>query len=127
MQVAFASIDQSVQRGDFEIGLSGVEDTPPRRAALAATIPYYEFTETLTVREADRARFTSMESLRGRRVGTLGGTIAYEILLGAEKTLGITAVSYADDVHPYEDLQQGRLDAVLLDNADSSRPRARSA
>src|SRR5688572_31862680 len=39
VQVAFASIDQSVQRGDFDIGLSGVEDTPARRAATAATIP----------------------------------------------------------------------------------------
>src|SRR5687767_12606270 len=48
VQVAFASIDQSVQRGDFDIGLSGVEDTPARRASVAATIPYYEFTETLT-------------------------------------------------------------------------------
>ena len=31
VQVAFSDIDQSVQRGDFEIGMSGVEDTPARR------------------------------------------------------------------------------------------------
>ena len=116
VQVAFAQIDQSVQRGDFDIGLSGVEDTPARRAAVAATIPYYEFTETLTVRVEDRDRFRSLDDLRGRRIGTLGGTIAYDILLGAEKTHGITAVSYDDTVHPYEDVQKGRLDAVLLDN-----------
>src|SRR5581483_850948 len=40
VQVAFSSIDQSVERGDFDIGMSGVEDTPARRAAHAATIPY---------------------------------------------------------------------------------------
>src|SRR5215218_4478012 len=28
VQVAFADIDQSVARGDFDIGMSGVEDTP---------------------------------------------------------------------------------------------------
>ena len=116
VQVAFAQIDQSVQRGDFDIGLSGVEDTPARRASVAATIPYYEFTETLTVREADRDKFRTLDDLRGRRVGTLGGTIAYEILLAAEKTHDITAVSYDDTVHPYEDVTKGRLDAVLLDN-----------
>jgi polar amino acid transport system substrate-binding protein len=126
VQVAYASIDQSVQRGDFDIGMSGVEDTPARRAALAATIPYYEFTETLTVREADRETFTSLESLRGRRVGTLGGTIAYELLLAAETTHGIRAVSYDDDVHPYEDLAQGRLDAVLLDNIIAARAMRRT-
>src|SRR6266581_415619 len=43
VQVAFASIDQSVARGDFDIGMSGVEETPARRAMLAATIPYFEF------------------------------------------------------------------------------------
>ncbi len=121
VQVAFSSIDQSVQRGDFDMGLSGVEDTPARRAALAATIPYYEFTETLTVREADRARFDDLSDFKGRRVGTLGGTIAYEILLEAEKKHGLEAVSYDDDVHPYEDLLQGRLDAVLLDNIIAAR------
>ena len=123
VQVAFASIDQSVARGDFDIGLSGVEDTPARRAALAATIPYYEFREVLTVREEDRGRFRTLADLRGRRVGTLGGTIAYDILLTAP---GITAVSYDDDVHPYEDLRGGRLDAVLLDNVIAARAMKRT-
>src|SRR5438067_8776937 len=103
VQVAFQEIDQSVQRGDFDIGMSGVEDTPARRRALTATIPYFEFHEVLTVRESDRNRFRTLADLRGRRVGTLGGTIAYELLLGAEKTNGIVCVSYDDDVHPYSD------------------------
>jgi len=127
VQVAWASIDQSVQRGDFDLGMSGVEDTPARRAALAATIPYYEFTETITVRKEDRDRFRSLEDLRGRRVGTLGGTMAYEQLLEAQKTLGITPVSYDDDVHPYEDVLSGRLDAVLLDNIIAARAMKRTA
>jgi polar amino acid transport system substrate-binding protein len=127
VQVAFASIDQSVARGDFDIGMSGVEDTPARRAALATTIPYYEFTEAITVRVADRAKYKLLAELRGRRVGTLGGTIAYDLLLEAEKQHGITAVSYDDDVHPYEDLAQGRLDAVLLDNIIAARAMRRMA
>jgi len=114
--VAFSSIDQSVARGDADIGLSGIEDTPARRAALAVTLPYYEFREVLAVRDADAQRFRTLADLAGRRVATLGGTIAYEILLRAQREHGITAVSYDDDVHPYEDLVNGRVDAVLLDN-----------
>ena len=121
VQVAFASIDQSVARGDFDIGMSGVEDTPARGAALSVTIPYYEFREVLTVRQEDRDRYRTLDDLRGRRVATLGGTIAYEILLGAQSSRGITAVSYDDDVHPYEDLRNGRVDAVLLDNVIAAR------
>ena len=63
VQVAFSDIDQSVRRGDFEIGMSGVEDTPARRAMLAATIPYFEFHEVITVRAADPLTFTVVAAL----------------------------------------------------------------
>ena len=121
VQVAFTAIDQSVARGDFDIGMSGVEDTPARRAALAATIPYFEFREVITVREKDRNRFRTLADFRGRRLGTLSGTIAYEILLENEKKYGFEVISYDDDVHPYEDLRNGRLDGVLLDHIIAAR------
>ncbi len=121
VQVAFSSIDASVERGDFDIGMSGVEDTPARRAMLAATIPYYEFKEVLTVRAADRGRYTRLDDLRGKRVGTLAATIAYEILVQGRDRYGYLPVSYDDDVHPYTDLAEGRLDAVLLDNIIAAR------
>jgi polar amino acid transport system substrate-binding protein len=121
VEVAFASIDQSIARGDADIGLSGLEDTPARRASYAVTVPYYRFREVLSVRAADRTRFRTLADLRGRKVGTLGGTIAYEILLKAEREAGLVAVSYEDDVHPYSDLLIGRLDAVLLDNVLAER------
>ena len=123
INITFTSIDQSVERGDAEIGLSGIEDTPARRATMAATVPYYQFREVLSVRDADVSRFRALADLRGRRVGTLGGTIAYEILLRAERDFGIQAISYDDDVHPYSDLVIGRLDAVLLDNVLAERRR----
>jgi len=121
VQVAFASIDASVARGDFDIGMSGVEDTPARRAMLAATIPYFQFREVLSVRAADRGLFRGLADLRGRRVGTLGATIAYEFLLEHRGRYGYVPVSYDDDVHPYTDLAEGRLDAVLLDNIIAAR------
>ena len=41
--VPYGSIDQAIERGTAEIGLSGMEDTSARRAAMATTIPYYAF------------------------------------------------------------------------------------
>ncbi len=121
VNIRFDSIDQSIGRGDAEIGLSGIEDTPARRAALAVTMPYYEFREVISVRDGDAARFRTLADLRDKRVGTLAGTIAYEILLSAEREHGLHAVSYEDDVHPYSDLLIGRVDAVLLDNVLAER------
>jgi len=54
-------------------------------------------------------------------VATLGGTIAYEILLGAAREHAVVPVSYEDDTHPYTDLVVGRVDAVLLDNIIAQR------
>jgi polar amino acid transport system substrate-binding protein len=121
--VAFASIDQSIERGDADIGLSGLEDTPTRRVTMATTVPYYQFREVLSVRDGDRARFTSLRDLAGRRVGTLAGTIAYDLLLAAAREHGVVPVSYDDDVHPYTDLVLGRVDAVLLDDVVAERRR----
>ncbi|HUL02225.1 MAG TPA: ABC transporter permease subunit [Gemmatimonadales bacterium] len=121
VQVQWSSLDQAVERGDFAIGLSGVEDTPTRRAQHAVTIPYFEFREVLAVRAVDRERFRRLADLRGRRVATLGATTAYEILLAARDSTGIIPVSYDDDVHPYTDLVAGRVDAVLLDHIIAER------
>ena len=125
INITFTSIDQSLERGDADIGLSGIEDTSARRAAMATTVPYYQFREVLSVRDSDASRFRTLEDLSGRRVATLGGTIAYEILLRAEREFGIQPISYDDDVHPYSDLVIGRVDAVLLDNVLAER-RSRS-
>ena len=115
VQVGFSSLDPAVARGDFDIGLSGIEDNAGRRARLAVTVPYYEFREVLTVRRADAGRFRSLADLRGRRVATLGATLAAEILERAGQEHGIEPVIYEDDVHPYTDLAVSRVDAVLLD------------
>jgi polar amino acid transport system substrate-binding protein len=121
VNIRFESIGQSIARGDADIGMSGIEDTPARRATMAVTVPYYRFREVLSVRDADAGRYRSLADLRGKTVGTLGGTIAYEILLRAERDLGLHAVSYDDDVHPYSDLVIGRVDAVLLDHVLAER------
>ena len=115
VQVGFTSLDAAAARGDFDVGLSGIEDSPARRSRLAVTIPYYQFREVLTVRQADGARFRGLADLRGRRVATLGATLAYDLLVTAQAQHGVVPVTYEDDVHPYSDLANGRVDAVLLD------------
>jgi polar amino acid transport system substrate-binding protein len=121
VQVGFTSLEAAVVRGDFDIGLSGLEDTPARRSRLAVTIPYYEFQVFLTVRGPDRPRFRTLDDLRGRRVATLGATLAHDLLQEAERLVGIQPVVYEDDVHPYTDLALGRVDAVVLDQVLAER------
>jgi len=126
VQVAWASIEQSVARGDFDVGMSGLEDRPELHTRYAVSLPYFEFREVLAVRPADRARYRTLADLAGRRVATLGSTMAYRLLLEAEKAHGVVPVSYDDDVHPYTDLVEGRVDAVLLDHVIADRAQRRT-
>jgi polar amino acid transport system substrate-binding protein len=121
VQVAWASIEPSVERGDFDVGMSGLEDRPELRARHAVSIPYFEFREVLAVRPEDGDRFRRLSDLAGRRVATLGATTAYQMLLEEQARSGLVPVSYDDDVHPYTDLVAGRVDAVLLDHIIAER------
>lgn len=125
-QVAWASIEQSVARGDFDVGMSGLEDREELRARYAVSLPYFEFREVLAVRPADSARVRSLADLAGQRVATLGSTMAYRLLLEAQQRHGVVPVSYDDDVHPYTDLLEGRVDAVLLDHVIAERAQRRT-
>lgn len=127
VQVQWSSIEQSLERGDFDLGMSGLEDRPQLRARHSVSTPYFEFREVLAVRTADSARYRKLSDLRGKRIATLGATTAYQILLDARDSLGVIPISYDDDVHPYADLVAGRVDAVLLDNIIADRSRRRLA
>jgi len=126
VQSGFTTLDAAVLRGDFDVILSGIEDLPGRRARLALSVPYYEFEERLTVRETDAARFRTLADLGGRRVGTLAATLAADVLGEAQAAHDVVPVLYEDDVHPYEDLALGRLDAVVLDQVLADRAVART-
>jgi len=107
----------SLERGDFDVALNGIEVTPARRARVAFTRPYYAFTETLVVRRADGGTH-GLSDLRGQRVGTLEGSLALDLLRAAP---GVQVVLYEGVEEPYLDLERGRLAAVLLDNIIAAR------
>jgi polar amino acid transport system substrate-binding protein len=127
IQTGFTTLEASAARGDFDVALSGIEDSPARRSRLAVTIPYYEFREILTVRDGDRARYRTLADLAGRRVATLGATLAADLLAAAQRDSGLVPVIYEDDVHPYSDLLLGRIDAVVLDQVLAERGVRRNA
>lgn len=110
-QNAWDSLIPALVRGDFEIVLNGIEITPQRAARVLFSRPYYVYTQQLVVRK-DETRIKGLEDLKGKRVGTLSGAVAQDILKGIG---GVDVRIYSGQVEPYEDLALGRLDAVLLD------------
>ena len=112
----WSNLVPSLERGDFDIILNGLEDTPAIRSRILVTKPYFTFTEQLVVRKGAQAR--TLDQLEGKRVGTLASSLAHAILRARP---GITTVLYGGQEEPYRDLQLGRTDAVLLDNVIAGR------
>ena len=110
-QNAWDSLIPALMRGDSDIAMNGIEITPQREKEVLFSRPYYIYTEQLVVRKDEEA-IKSVNDLKGKKVGTLSGTVAQDILM---KMGGVDVKIYAGQVEPYEDLAIGRLDAVLLD------------
>jgi polar amino acid transport system substrate-binding protein len=100
-----------LNRGDVDVVINGIEVTPDHADSVDFSRPYFVFQEELTVRAED-TQIHSFEDLRGKKLGTLSGAMAREMV---EEMRGVEIMTYSGVVAPYEDLVNGRLDAVLLD------------
>jgi polar amino acid transport system substrate-binding protein len=115
VQYNWSNLVPSLERGDFDVIANGLEATAERRERILLSAPYFVYAETLTVRNDSDVR--SVFDLAGKRVGTLNQTYAYDIL----QMLYRTAEVYEGNQEPYDDLELGRTDAVLLDNIIAER------
>ena len=118
-QVQWSNLVPSLERGDVDIALNGLEDTPERRDRLRLSRPYFIFHEVLAVRRG--ASYRTLDDLRGKRVATLNQTYAFELLQARPADRGVETVLYEGQEEPYFDLQQGRVDAVFLDHLIAER------
>lgn len=99
-------------RGDFDVALNGIEVAEEKRRIVLLSRPYFSAAEVLTVRRGDSAAPRDLQALKGRRIGTLPGSMASRILERAEADVR-TYEGGANEI--YDDLKAGRLDGVLLD------------
>lgn len=99
-------------RGDFDLALNGIEVAEEKRRIVLLSRPYFAAGEVLTIRRGDTNAPRSLEALKGRKVGTLPGSMASRILDRAEADVR-TYEGGANEI--YDDLKSGRLDGVLLD------------
>jgi polar amino acid transport system substrate-binding protein len=111
VQNDWSTLIPSLDRGDFDVALNGIEVTPDLATRVAFSTPYCLFHERLVAR-ADDARVRDLASLRGLRVGTLAASQAWNTL----RASGAVPVPYEGVDEPLIDLDNHRTDAVLLDD-----------
>jgi len=100
-------------RGDFDVVINGVEAADEKKRVVDLSRPYYVASERLTVRKGDANAPRTLAALKGRKVGTLPGSLAARLL----EREGADVKTYdggQNDI--FDDLRIGRTDAVLLDD-----------
>jgi polar amino acid transport system substrate-binding protein len=117
VQNDWSTLVASLERGTFDVVMNGFEITEARAPRVLFSRPYYVFAERLTVRKGETRFGATLPELRGRRVGTLAASLAYDTLAAA----GAEVVLYEGQEEPYADLAAGRTDAVLLDDIIAQR------
>lgn len=116
VQNEWSNLVPSLERGDFDVILNGLEDTAQLRGRILLSKPYFNFAEQLVVRRGFPQRH--LAQLDGHRVGTLSSSLAHAILRAHPR---IETILYGGQEEPYRDLQLGRIDAVLLDSIIATR------
>jgi polar amino acid transport system substrate-binding protein len=111
VQNDWSTLIPSLERGTFDVALNGIEVTPALSARVAFSRPYYRFAERLVARRGD-TRLRDLASTAGLRVGTLAGSLSWQLA----KDAGANAIPYEGVDEPFVDLVHERIDAVLLDD-----------
>ncbi|MCL6584186.1 MAG: ABC transporter substrate-binding protein [bacterium] len=108
---AWDTLIPELQKGSFDMAMNGIEDTEDRRRLVLFSEPYFVYSQQITVKKETEG-ISTLEDLRGKKVATLSGTAA-EDLLRKEPTIEVSI--NPEIIYSYRDLEEGMVDAVLLD------------
>ena len=112
---AWDGIFAGLENGKYDAVLSSVTITDERKKTMDFSMPYINAGQILTVR-ADEGNIATLTDLKGKKVGAqIGTTGAFEIdkVKDANK---ITEKTYDEIGLAFEDLANGRIDGVVVDN-----------
>lgn len=111
VQNDWSALVPALDRGTFDVILNGFEMTASRAPRVLYTRPYKTYASRLMTR-ANAPLAPTREAMKGKRIGSLAGTRSFEIVREA----GAVPVPYEGCLEPYIDLENGRIDGVLLDD-----------
>ncbi|MFO1434626.1 MAG: ABC transporter substrate-binding protein [Candidatus Competibacteraceae bacterium] len=102
----------ALQRGDFDMAINGIESTEDRSKIIMLSEPYFIYSQQITIRKGTQG-INSLEDLKGKKVATLSGTAAEDLLRAIPQ---IQVQINPEVIYSYRDLENGKVDAVVLDS-----------
>lgn len=108
----FDSLLNELSSGRVDMVISGLSPTPERAKAVGLSDIYYKAEQAVVVREADKDKFSTMDSLKGAKIGIQTGSIQEDIAKGIEGAK-LTSLAKISDI--VLQLQSNRVDASIME------------
>ncbi|NUU62734.1 transporter substrate-binding domain-containing protein [Paenibacillus agri] len=108
----FDSLLNELSSGRIDMVISGLSPTEERRKAVELSDIYYKAEQSVVVREADKDKFSTMDSLKGTKIGVQTGSIQEELAKGIE---GAQLTSLGKISEIVLQLQSNRVDAAIIE------------
>jgi len=104
IQNDWSGLIPGLHRGLYDCVICGIEITSEKADQVDFSIPYY-FTFEQFVGRRGKPPITSLDQLRGEKIGTLDQTAALRML---EQTPGVITKTYDQEISAYQDIVNGR-------------------
>ncbi|QUL52416.1 transporter substrate-binding domain-containing protein [Paenibacillus tritici] len=108
----FDSLLNELASGRIDMVISGLSPKPERAEAVGLSDIYYRAEQAVVVREADKDKYPTMDSLKGVKLGIQTGSIQEDIAKGIEGAQ-LTSLSKISEI--ILQLQSNRVDASIME------------
>lgn len=116
VNMSFDNLLTTLQKGDLDMVISGIEPTPAREKVATFSDPYYtDYPPMVLVRADEVDQYTSIESFNGKTVGAQNSTTKAEIV--STQMTGATLLSLSTVTDLVNNLQYDKCDAIVVDGA----------
>lgn len=113
MDMQFDAVLVALQQGKVDIAVSGISATPERQKKFDFSIPYYNPPQKIVINKKNKDVLTSMESLKGKKVGAQKGSIQEGVVETQISTAQIVSIPRVPNL--VVELNQGSIDALVLE------------
>ncbi|MBQ7624370.1 MAG: transporter substrate-binding domain-containing protein [Clostridia bacterium] len=112
----FDSLMAALSKGDVDIVIAAIEETPERLEAADFSNPYYQDKPAKVLIKADKAEaYTSTDAFSGKSVGAQTGTTKANLVGDEFEGANLVALASVNDL--VNQLVYDKIDAIVLDGA----------
>lgn len=108
----FSVLIPTVKSGQVDIIIAGLNPNPEREKKIGLSNTYYDATQTILIRKDDLAEISSVDALKGKKIGAQMGSIQEELANGIEnaevRSLPLITALLVD-------LKTEKIDAIIME------------